>query len=178
MEKIKKNSKMKNVSLEEMIDIFKKIDGKSSTFVSLVSNTDARLLKRNNPFLGTRKISKVFGMLNNEYGKVIDNEFERNNIPNNFEVSERAYGTKNDEKNGCILSHKGKKYLVIDIRKSHKPKYLYENKLIDKAKIESFFPEKKPNIIDGLKKEIVWRNYDMTNLRKVYLNKQIYKIVS
>jgi len=201
---------IKKISKQELLQILRKIDGSRSTFISILTNTDARLLKRNNPFLGTRKISKVFGLLNFNYENSRNNKLKKFGLPPIFKAKSRKYGMKNDSFNGCLLEGANDEKLIISITNTLKPKYLNEGKLIGKDKIQQFFPKRNkvetkektkdelvlmlqneyPDLdiekisslnieqIKVLLDEYIYRNYDISNIKKITLDKVTYKIVS
>ena len=174
----RKKHKKVNVTLPQIIEYFQCLDGKKPTYVTLVTNVDARLLKTNNPYLNVRKISKFNALINTNYGNRVNTGLENEGKIADFKPKKLAYGSRNDKYNGCVLNFENNPKLSLSIQKVLvKPKYIHENKLIDKSKIKDFIPEKKPNKNQGLDKKIIWLNYDMKNIRKVYHKNIMFKIV-
>ncbi len=165
------------ISQNELLKILQKIDGSSATFISLISLTDARLKKTNNPYIGTKKIKKIQGIINFNYFNSVVSQLEKENKPKEtYEPGGRKYGFKKDEFNGCLLYGNGEAKLVVKVEKSSDEKYVYNNHLISKEKIESFLPNEYKSTRQGTDKEIIIKNYNISSIKKIKINKQTYKI--
>lgn len=165
------------ITKNELLEVLKKVDGKKAVFCSLVTNTDARLKKTNNPYKEVRKISKTFGMLNFNYTKSVQTEQGKEGLEKDFVAQNRKYGVKNDEYNGCLLFGANETKLIVKIDRTLKPKYIYQGKLIDKNKISSFLPTIPKSNTQNIEKQIIYRNFDLSNVKKITINKKTYKVV-
>ena len=57
-------------------------------------------------------------------------------------------------------------------------KYMFNGKIIDKAKIAEFIPQTKKAENQGTEREILWRKLYLANVRKLSLDGEIYKIIA
>ncbi len=170
--------KVVKISKDELQDLLKNLDGSKAVFCSLLTNTDARLKKTNNPYKDVRKVSKIFGMLNFNYQNAVQNQQAREGLEKDFISKERLYGFKNDEYNGCLLYGANEIKLIVKVDRTLKPKFLHEGKLIDKSKIESFIPSvAKSYTQQDIENEVIVRNYNLSNIKKITINKNTYKVV-
>jgi hypothetical protein len=153
----------------------KEIDGKSPTFISLVSVTDARLKKTNNPFKDVVKISSILGRVNTNYQNAVTNKLEKQGEdPAEFKFGERKYGTKDDEYNGCLLTHGGQSYLCIEVDKVLIPGKFYDKekaRFLSRSLVEPFLPAS-----NNSQPVVAWRNYKLSSIRKIKMKGITYKI--
>lgn len=152
----------------------------SSVFASIIQFTNARLLKTNNPYPNTMKLTALSVLLNTEYEKGVINQLEREGKDKSeYQKGQNTMPLEYGENNRFIGLFYG--HPVIQYRpykNSHpKSKYLFNGKLIDKAKIADFIPDKKQATNQGTDKEIHWRKVYLKNIRKMKVNGQIYKVV-
>lgn len=169
--------KITKISKQQLFSLLNEIDGSKPTFVSFISNTDARLKKTNNPYIGTRKISKVTGLLNFNYQNSVNNQRAKEGNEKEFVAKERGYGIKFDDYNGCLLHGSNDIKLIVKVENTLKPKFVFNGKLISKELIKPFLPSSNSAPQQELEKEIIYRNYDLSNIKKISFNKMIYKIV-
>lgn len=169
---------MEKINQVQLLKLLQEVDGGKSSFISIIALTDPKLKKTNNPFLGTLKLSKVQGIINFNYQNSVHNQLERENKPKeDYKPGERKYGIKADEHNGCLLYGAGDTKLVIKVEKTLKPRFVYANRLISKEKIEEFLPNRTGSNTQGTENEIVVRNYNLSSIKKIRINKKVYKIV-
>jgi len=176
------NSNIQRVTLAQLASILFSLTYQkgASVFASILQFTDARLLKRNNPYANTMKLTALTVMLNTEYEKGVHNQLEREDKDKSeYQKGANTMPLEYGENNRFIGLFNGNP--VIQYRpfdNSHpKSKYLFNGKLIDKAKIASFIPAKKQATNQGTDKEILWRKVYLSNVRKMKVNGQIYKVV-
>jgi hypothetical protein len=175
-------SQIKKVTVTELATILfaMQFQKGAAVFASVLQFTDARLLKRGNPYPNTMKLTQLGIMLNTEYEKGVTNQLAREDK----DASEYVKGTNTmplefGENNRFIGTFNGKP--VIQYRpfdNSHpRTKYIADGKIIDKAKIANFIPAKKAAENQGTEKEIFWRKLYLSNVRKMKIGKQVYKVV-
>ena len=169
--------KVQKITKQQLFSLLNEIDGSKPTFVSFLSNTDARLKKTNNPYIGNRKVSKVTGLLNFNYQNSVNNQREREGNEKDFVAKERKYGIKFDDYNGCLLHGSNDIKLIVKVETTLKPKYIHNEKLISKELIKPFLPSQSFAPNQDLDKEVIYRNYDLSNIKKISFNKMVYKIV-
>ncbi len=169
--------KMKKISQHTLLKMLLQLDGEKPTFISLVSDTDARLKKTNNPYPGVRKRSRIAATLNFNYAQSVQNQRTREGNEEVFIAAERKYGVKIDEKNGCVLLGAGEPKLIVKVDKVlDNPTYLFEGKPIQKHLIEEFIPVKGSATRQETEKEIVYRNYDLPSIVEITMKGETYVI--
>ncbi|GAC1661488.1 MAG: hypothetical protein NVS9B7_29490 [Flavisolibacter sp.] len=152
----------------------------SSVIASVLQYTDAKLLKKGNPYATAKKLSKVSIFLNTEYEKGVLNQLARENK----EGSEYLKGKNTmplvfGENNNFIGNFNGKDAIQYrpNTEIKSRVKYIFDSKIIDKTKIESFLPKVSPATNQGTDKEILWRKLYVENIRKIAIGKEVYKVV-
>jgi len=167
---------MKTINKTELLKLLQKVDGNKATFVSVIYNTDARLKKKDNPYLGTRKINKISGLINFNYQNRVNNQRIKEGKEDNFQAETRKYGFKADDFNGCLLYGAGDTKLIISPEKSYSPKFVFNNKLVSKDKIQPWLPKVKETNNQNVDKQIVYMNIDLSNILKITIDKNTYRV--
>ena len=174
---------MKKVTLNEMETILanKKFIAGMPTFASVLQYTDARLLKKNNPFADTMKFSKVSILLNSNYEKAVINVLKKEGKDAaDYKKGKNTMPIEKVENNNFFGYYNGKPVLEYRPNDNVFPttKYVFNGKIIDKAKIAEFIPTTKKAENQGTDREIHWRKLYLSNVRKLSLDGEIYKIVN
>jgi hypothetical protein len=180
---------MKRVTRLELMQILsetKTIKG-MPMFASVLQYTSAKLVKKSrtdkdikNPYPDAKKLSKVSIILNSGYEKAVTNQLTReekekdeykkgkNTMPLVYGENNIFYGTFNGNP-------------VLEYRPNDnvrpRTKYLNNNKLIDKAKIQEFLPAINHAENQGTEREILWRKLYVKNVVKIAINGETYKVI-
>lgn len=145
--------------------------------VSITTITDAKAKKTDNPYGTILKLSRVNGFIGANYATAVNRQRMREGSLPFFEAEERTWGTRI---NPYLVEHKGEYYLTLKVERAlQKPMYMYQNqglKLIDEKKIRKFLPEKRKAENQGLEKDVIVRDYKLSSIVTITVNKKTYKI--
>jgi hypothetical protein len=174
---------MKKVTLNEMETILanKKFISGVPIFASVLQYTSARLLKRNNQFADAMKFSKVSILLNSDYVKAVENVLvKEGKDKTEYKKGKNTMPIEKCSNNNFFGYYEGKPVLEYRPNDNNHPttKYMFNGKIIDKAKIAEFIPVPKKAENQGTDREILWRKLYLSNVRKLNLDGEIYKIVN
>jgi hypothetical protein len=165
---------MKTISINQLQAILFALNHAAPITISTF--TDARLLKTGNPYANVHKLSKVNGFTGFDYQNAVNRQLERENSQPDFESQARKWGTKISD---CLIENKGKYYLIIRPLRCRKPIYFKQTEfgwlMVATDKIKQFIPIKKQSN-QGTEKEIVYRNYLLTNIKYIAIGGEQYKI--
>lgn len=145
--------------------------------LTIVALTEARAIK--NPYGKIYKLSKVNGFMGTSYETAVrKREIQEGNFPT-FEAQSRVWGKK---QNKCLATHKENSYLSLRPLKIVSPiRYFVKDqfgrfKQIERALIERFLVETAaPN--QPVEKPIIYRNYKLSNIRKIKMNGEVWRVV-
>lgn len=173
------------VTVDEMRNMFSNV--KSCQPISVDIETEPKMLKTDNPFLGTIKKQKINGMIGFIYANVVNNQLGRQDSPlfGEFEPEPRQWGILMDNRVLVIHTPKGHTepsyYLQIKCQSApEKPRYFFQGKEIDEDKIKPFLPVKKmpkTQSAVGIQKEICIRDIDLTNIISFRFAGESYVVV-
>ena len=183
--------KTKSITVQQLHNLLSEIDGQRPTFVSMVTVTDARLKKKDNPYTEVKKVTRLNGLINFNYSNSVNNQLQREQKETTFKAQPRKYGIKFDDHNGCLVygandiklvvkpdqQSRREKFVLLANQESADVKQRSSIKLIDLHKIKQFIPDKSanPKANQGTDKEITYRNYDLSSIKRITINKQRYR---
>ena len=174
---------MKKVTLNELETILAKktfVKG-MPIFASVLQYTSARLLKRNNQYAETMKLSKVSILLNSDYEKAVINVLRtEGKNDTDYKKGKNTMPIEKCPNNNFFGYYEGKAVLEYRPNDNSRPttKYMFNGKIIDKAKIAQFIPTTKKAENQGTDREILWRKLYLSNVRKIAINGEIYKVIA
>ena len=174
---------MKKVTLNELETILA-----NKTFVKgmpIIANVlqyvSARLLKKNNQYADTMKLSKVSILLNSDYEKAVTNQLvKENKDKSDYKKGKNTMPIQKCSANNFFGYYDNKAVLEYRPNDNSRPitKYVFNGKIIDKAKIADFIPATKKAENQGTEREILWRKLYLSNVRKIAINGEIYKVIA
>ena len=180
---------MKNVTTKELAQILfdTKIIKGMPLFASILQYTSAKLVKKSrtdssikNPYPDTMKLSKVSIILNSDYVTAVTNQLVRegkdvaeyeqgkNTMPLTFGENNQFIGLFNGN---FVLQYRPNDQVKTRV------KYVNNGKLIDKNKIADFLPKETETTNQGTDRTIFWRKLYLSNIRKITLNGEKYKVI-
>lgn len=112
-----------------------------------------------------RKKSRINGFINTNYEMSVNRQrLREDNIPD-FKQEKRIWG----EREGCLVKHKGKTYLAINVyRETHEyPGYSTDY-------IDSLIKQQK-HTNQKLKKEVKVRNFNVDNIKSITVQGRTYE---
>jgi hypothetical protein len=185
---------LKLITLNQLVEMLKAIDGKSAKFLSFTYLKDADIYKRKQVFDSVKQFTKVHATINANYQTTVNNALVRNGKDATFLSGNRSWGTKDDSYNGCIITKDNGDMCLQYFLNKRTDKFLADGKLTDEDKITELKPVKKTEdftiteedltgefeevgerIIKKIKGRI--RAIDIDKIDKLYFNGNIYKVV-
>jgi hypothetical protein len=159
---------------------------KGAFFATIVAETDPRLLKTGNPYVGTTKISRVNGLLNWIYENAVNNQRVRENQPldnagevEHFTALPRKWGVRVKRTDGTVtplVEHNGKHYLEVKVQKSLGYEYRHNGATIDPAKVEPFLPKRKEGARQEVDNPVILRDYALENIQQITIDGIVYEL--
>ena len=163
---------MKNINSRQLLDLLLSV--KSACPVSLITKTQPKMLKKNNPYFNKIwKISKINAMLNANYELGVCNKKLKENPYTwpNFRSMARKWGI---HANKSLIRHGNNLYVQVQILKILWSNYYFNNKLIDISILEPFLIKSNLNR-QQLDNPIIIRDYALSSIKQINLNGE-YKI--
>ena len=156
---------------QEFVEDIKALDGKSATFVSLVTDTVIKTTKKDRktgePVDGQiRKQCRVSALLNGSY----ENSVAKRDY--SYEVGERQWGVAyQDGANPALIEKSGKLYLQIMHPEVHEKKIYSPDADIHKLKNMDIFPKK-----SGNSSPVTVRAYKLSSINYIKINGKEYDL--
>lgn len=156
--------------------------GKNPQFATIVSETDAQLIKPktvNQKWIGLKKVSYKSVILNFIYENSVINQMIREGIdPESFEGKERTNGLVFYENSKCLMHNSDftMDYLWYKLEKSLETRYFLGEKEIAKEDlVDVLYVPKSSSTQELLEKKIIVNNLKLVNLIAIKANGQIYQ---
>lgn len=173
--------------VKKIISVIIENSNNGTTPISFESHTTPKMNKRGNPFFGkVKKISFVGGLIGTIYENSVNNQLDRENKESNFVVQPRKWGVR-DENHRFLIRHTKKgesferSYLSVKVQQTHrKPIYIdTENgEVISVETLRPFLPKsKKPNTQWNLDKEVMERDYEISNLKNISIGGKKFSFI-
>lgn len=173
---------MRYVTKQELRAEIQKIIG--ARFTNFMAETEVRMNKTGNPYIGATKIAHVLGNLGCNYENVVNNKQERNGQERDFIAQPPKGKVHTDNKHFLTDTKTGTKtYLVVypvtksqERQESQPTKYYFNGQEIEKSLLEPFFVKQSES-----KTGIIYRTYNFDNILSMTLgekdNKEEYRVV-
>lgn len=163
---------MKKITRTELATIIKA--SKGATFISVDIETDPRMTKSNNPYVGAVKQVTLNGIINFDYANSVNSQLQREGKETDFVSKARVWGTWD----GNLITHKGEYYLNMKVENSSESAYIFNGVVLDSKVVEPFLPKSsKPHTQAELDKEIVVRDIKFESIKKIRAFGEEYVIV-
>ena len=181
---------MKRVTLKELAQILfnVKIVKGMPMFASILQATEPKMTVKSrankdikNPYTLVTKLSKVGILLNSDYEKAVVNQLDKegkeateyvkgvNTMPLTFGENNQFIGLYDGE---FVLQYRPNDNVIPRV------KFIADGKLKDKAKLVDFLPKESQATNQGTEREIFWRKLYLTNVRKIAINGEVYKVIN
>ena len=174
---------MKKVTVKELAQIL--LEMKTQKGAAIIANvlqyTSAKLKKTGNPYPETMKLSNLSILLNTEYETGVVNQLKREDKDESeYKKGKNTMPLVYGENNRFIGMFNGEFVLQYRPFDNSRPrtKYVFNGKVIDKSKIEQYLPATYSAKNQGTEKEILWRKLYLSNVRKIKINGEVYKVVA
>ncbi len=160
---------------------------KGAFFATIVAETDPRMRKTGNPYVGAMKISRVNGLFNWIYENAVNRQRIRENQPldsagevEHFTPEPRKWGTRLKRADGTVtplVEHKGKHYLEMKVERSLGYEYRLSGATLDPKAVEAFLPERKEGARQEVENPVILRDYAVDSIQQITLDGVVYEIV-
>jgi hypothetical protein len=147
---------------------------KGVTFSTIVTRTEPKLLKTNNPFTGIKKVSRVNVTIGFNYQNSVNNQRQREGSDTDFESLPRKWGER--IKGTPLVSHNGNMYLEAKVEKTLDHMYINTHgQNIPDDLIAPFLP-KHGETRQELDKEVILRDYKIDSIIGIKINGEEYTV--
>jgi len=156
---------MKTMTQAELTTLLGSLRG--ATFATLTTETMPKLLKTGNTLGTVRKVSRVNVTLGFQYAPAVNRQLVREGETPDFIAAPRQWGER--VAGTVLVTHHGTNYLETKVEKSLDHKYLDSTgNLIPDEMVRPFLPSKGASR-QGVKKEILVRDYAIESIRAISL---------
>ena len=164
---------MKTINVNQLRDLLANVS--HAIPIAFSSLTVPKLLKTGNTLGDVSKLSRVNAFTGANYERSVQRQQVREGDAPTFEAQTRQWGERIAP---CLVENKGEFYLVAQIRSTRKPLYFAKRgnfrKLIDSERVKPFLPKSKPS--QPVDKQVIYRNYKLSNILSMSINGEIYKV--
>jgi hypothetical protein len=158
------------LSVNELRDNLMGIKG--AMILTIEAETLPQMRKTDNPYMGTRKVSSVNGVINWVYEIAVNNQRLREDKEADFTAFPRKWGKR--IKGTPLVEHKGKFYLEMKVQ-SAKAHYVHGDAEIDVSELIPYFYERSKSR-QGVDKEVILRDYALENIRAIRWGGELLKV--
>jgi hypothetical protein len=161
------------ILVEQLVEML--VKNKGAKIVTLYTETEPKMRKANNPYLGVVKKSRINGVVNFNYENSVNRQRVREDSVPDFKAEERKWGKKI---NGTpVVEHKGKYYLEVKVERTLDSKYELNGQEIDSKLLAPFFYKKSVSRQE-VENEVVLRDFSLDNLKALKYNGELYEVVN
>jgi hypothetical protein len=171
---------MTQITKTELIELLNGVQ--SSTFVHLVTETNVKMNKTNNPYFNkvTKKSSCNF-LMGNDYEKRVNTNEIKEGLEGTFEVEEMK-GKEHISKvvlRSTNIEKPIKYYLMVERFVEIKPKveYIFEGNTIEKMLFESYMSKVSESKKQQQERKVIVNTYGIDSIKQISFGKEQYEIV-
>lgn len=173
---------MKFVSVSQLAEILmaKKFVKGAAIFANIVQQTEPKMRKTGNPYIGAVKVSRYNIILNSEYETAVVNQLKREEKdPTDYKKGKNTMPLTFGENNRFIGYFDGKPVLQLRPNDNSKPEttYFYKGEQISKSLLEPFLQESSHATNQGTEREIFWRKVYLSNVLELRMDGDEYKVI-
>jgi len=167
---------MQTITSEELMKRFSEVKG--SKILTVVMNTEVRLLKRNRdtkepcPYQAVRKRTRATVMLGTNFQNGVNNARRREGKDDSFEAQKHSWADRTEKPTISVNKAGDQAYANFRVLEVHEVEYTTDGNTIDKDEIAPYTSKKKPPQNQGTEKPIVW------NMPKIHPSPSIESYVS
>ena len=175
---------MSTMTKTDLVEVL--MSRKGAFFGTIVAETDPRMKKTDNPYVGATKISRVNGLLNWIYENAVNRQRCRENQPlddigevEHFEAHPRKWGVRLRREDGSItplVEHKGSFYLELKVEKSLGYEYRKDGVTLDPKEVEQYLPKRKEGARQQVDNPVILRDYCIDNIKQITMDGIVYEI--
>lgn len=180
--------KGKEITLQELELILRKIDGGRASDLWLIAETPVSMNKggrqAENTLFNERvmTLAKYDATINFNYTNAVNNQLEREGREKGFEAQQNWHKSSFDQFNGCVKEHaeKGGAYISIKQNGYEKITYLVNDVEPTAEQLETLLKYKKPYYApknQGTEKPIIFRTIFLSNIRMIKMYGELYSVL-
>lgn len=147
---------------------------KGAKILTLETETQPKMRKTGNPFLGAVKVAQVNCVVNFNYANSVNKQRVREDKEADFEAEPRKWGER--IQGTPIVEHKGQYYLEAKIENS-KSKFILNGQEIPEDQIQPYLYSSKSSR-QGVEKEVKLRDFKLDSVKGIKYQGKHYEIVS
>ena len=170
---------MQYISQSQLRQIIEETKG--ATFAQVICVTDPKLKKTNNPFYVDGKCvvvkENVLNVtINFIYANSVNNQRAREGKETTFTPHPRKWGVR--VPNSSLVEHNGTTYLECRVNNVKSTQYIdtRTGNVVPFEDIQEFLPSKSSSSTQGTSKEIIVRDFKLSSIKQINLNKEQYKV--
>lgn len=180
--------KGKEITLQELELILRKIDGGRASDLWLIAETPVTMNKggrQMDNYLYPEKVmtlAKYDATVNFNYTNAVNNQLGREDREKDFEAEKNWHTSSFDQFNGCVKEHaeKGGAYIAIKQNNYEKITYLVNDVEPTVEQLETIKKYKKGYVApknQGTEKPIIYRTIMLSNIRMIKMYGELYSIL-
>lgn len=170
---------MQNITQNQLVGLLTNLRG--NTFVSIIAQTDPRMRKTGNPFLGAVKVTETGGQMN---GADYENAVNKRLDGGGFKAADRRWGSYVANTGGKVVENKGKLYLSLRFRRNStvKTQFFFEGEEIARETLSPWLPTppvSRRQSEAGLNEEdhVICRDYGFDSILQITVGGETYRMV-
>lgn len=169
---------MKTITVDELKELLKKTS--KTQFISLTTITTPSMRKRGNPFPAARKLSLCVGTINWRYSRSVNRQRVREDKTPDFQALHRQWGRKL-KRNPLVSLRKKKQGMsyYLDLKLERRTELFFDSETKQKITKDQLLPwlvKPKPQWRQGLFKEVILRDFSLSNIAEISVNGEQYRI--
>lgn len=158
------------VTEQEMLTILMNVE--KSTFINVVSSTNVRMNKTNNPYFDkVKKLTKSNYLIGNEYETRVQTNEGKEGLEKSFESVESSVGVHVSK---CVLFNEklNTYYLQYELFKESNPttEFLFEGNQIEKELFESYLVKKSTTSRQTQERKVFFQTFKVSSINEFTLD--------
>lgn len=169
---------MPKITTTELVALLSTIKG--NTFFSFEALTKPEQRKTDNPYDEILKLSTINASTGFDYESNVQAQQVREGLNPNFKAQARKWGNKISD---VLIEHEGKHYIRCRVLKTLEDPIFFGRRgheliRVEKASIEAWLPPKRRAATQNTDKEIVYRDFLVSNVRRITILNGTYEVLS
>lgn len=152
-------------------------DRTGATFITIIAETEPKMNKRGNPYLGrVTKRARVNGSIGGYYPDMVNHQRAREGLEVDFKAVPRLWGVR--IVGTPFVEHRGNLYLEMKVERVLSSEYLLDGEPVDRAILDPWLPvrKKSESSRQGVDKDVVIRDYMLTRIREAVFDNTRFRI--
>jgi hypothetical protein len=158
------------INENEMLTILMNVN--KSTFINVVSSTNVRMNKTNNPYFDkVKKITKSNYLIGNDYETRVQSNEGKEGLEKNFESVENSVG---EHVSKCVLFNQklNTYYLQYELFKESNPttEFIFDGNSIEKQLFESYMVKKSNTSRQTQERKVFFQSFKLSSINEFTLD--------